>query len=110
MDNKLYQHLLDSLIDPLLFVDTNHIIRYLNKAARRHYSEGAALLNHSIMDYHNTASGDQILAIFSKMKAGLKEEIITDNEEQRIFMRAVRDNDNRLIGYYERYEQKTGVK
>lgn len=110
MENKIYFYLLDSLIDPVLFVDTDHIIRYLNKAARRHYSEGTALLNRSIMDCHNAASGDQILAIFSKMKAGLEEEIITDNEEQRIFMRAVRDNDNRLVGYYERYEQKTGVR
>ncbi|MBC8403240.1 MAG: PAS domain-containing protein [Candidatus Marinimicrobia bacterium] len=110
MKNNIYFYLLDSLIDPVLFVDTDHIIRYLNKAAKHHYSEGAALLNCSIMDCHNATSVDQILAIFSKMKAGLEEEMITDNEEQRIFMRAVRDNDNRLIGYYERYEQKTGDK
>jgi hypothetical protein len=34
----------------------------------------------------------------------LQEWQITDNEKHRIFMRAVRTPDGRLLGYYERYE------
>jgi hypothetical protein len=35
---------------------------------------------------------------------GLEEQLITDDEEHRIFMRAVRDPQGRVLGYYERYE------
>ncbi len=38
------------------------------------------------------------------MRAGEDERLITDNEKQRIFMRAVRDPNGTLLGYYERYE------
>ena len=43
-DAALLTTLLDSLKDPFLFVDTNHVIRYMNKAAVAHYKEGAALM------------------------------------------------------------------
>ena len=45
-----------------------------------------------------------MIEIFEKMKSGLEEEIITDNERHRIYMRAVRDSNGNLIGYYERFE------
>jgi hypothetical protein len=32
------------------------------------------------------------------------EEFNTDNEKQRIYMRAVRGVDGQVLGYYERYE------
>jgi hypothetical protein len=38
------------------------------------------------------------------MHDGLEERLITDNEEERIFMRVVRDAGGRVLGYYERYE------
>jgi hypothetical protein len=46
-----------------------------------------------------------MLEILAKMHDGLEEELITDNEAQRIFMRAVRDGEGKLLGYFERYEQ-----
>jgi len=41
---------LDSLKDPLLFADTEHVIRYMNKAAIAYYSEGESLLGRSLLD------------------------------------------------------------
>jgi hypothetical protein len=38
------------------------------------------------------------------MHAGEEERLITDNKKHRIYMRAVRDQDGRVLGYYERYE------
>ncbi|MFH1749080.1 MAG: hypothetical protein ABIG44_18775 [Planctomycetota bacterium] len=46
----------------------------------------------------------RIIAILAELKSGLDDRLITDNEKHRIFMRAVRDADGRLLGYYERYE------
>jgi hypothetical protein len=106
-DTALLECLLDSLKDPFLFADTQHAIRYMNKAAVAHYKEGAALLGQSLFDCHNEASRRQMVEILAAMEAGEEERLITDNEKHRIFMRAVRDPAGRLLGYYERYEPPT---
>jgi DUF438 domain-containing protein len=104
VDTSLMAALLDSLKDRVVFVDTDHMIRYMNKAAIAHYDDGAELIGRSVLDCHNENSKRQIIEIFAAMRAGLDERLITDNEKERIFMRAVRDPDGELIGYYERYE------
>ena len=96
--------LLNSLKDAFVFVDTEHVIQYMNSAALLRYKDGQSLLGRSIFSCHNSASQDMIIEIFGKMKSGLEEEIITDNEKHRIYMRAVRDSNGNLIGYYERFE------
>ncbi len=96
--------LLDSLKDPFLFADTDHVILYMNKAAVAHYKEGSALLGRSLFDCHNPESQRRMVEILSAFQAGEEERLITDNEKHRIYMRAVRGADGRLLGYYERYE------
>ncbi|MBU1701075.1 MAG: PAS domain-containing protein [Candidatus Eisenbacteria bacterium] len=103
-DAKMLEAFLNSLKNPFLFVDNDHIIRYMNNAAARHYKEGVALLGTSIFDCHNGESNAVIKKIFAEMKSGLDERMITDNEKYRIYMRAVRDEKGMLLGYYERYE------
>ena len=96
--------LLDSFQNPVVFVDTGHVIRYMNRPAIHHYKDGAALLGRSVFDCHNEESCRMILEVFTAMQAGETERLITDNEKHRIYMRAVRDSEGRLLGYYERYE------
>ena len=43
-------------------------------------------------------------SLLAAAREGLDERLITDNEKHRIYMRAVRDGDGNVIGYYERYE------
>jgi PAS domain-containing protein len=104
IDDTVMSAILESLRDPLVFVDMSHTIRYMNRAAIAHYSEGESLLGTSLLDCHNTQSQKMIIEIMEAMREGLEERLITDNETQRIYMRAVRDTDGRLLGYYERYE------
>jgi PAS domain-containing protein len=96
--------ILDSLIDPILFVDTGHKICYMNKAAISHFEEGENLLGRSLLDCHNDQSIQLIIETLEILKGGEVERLITDGDEQRIYMRAVRGEDGALIGYYERYE------
>ena len=97
--------ILDSLKDPLLFADTEHTIRYMNKAAVTYYSEGASLLGRSLLDCHNAQSQREIAEILAAFQSGDEEErLITDDEKHRIYMRAVRGTDGQVLGYYERYE------
>ncbi len=98
--------ILDSLLDEVVFVDTGHTIRYMNQAAIEHYDEGAALIGTSIFDCHNDQSNVVIREVFEEMLAGATERKITDNDKMRIYMRAVRDGDGTLLGYYERYEHE----
>ena len=104
IDATLMASILDSLKDPLLFADTDHVIRYINKAAIAHYEEGETLLGRSVLDCHSGKSQEMIVEILAAMQAGEEERLITDNEEQRIYMRAVHSADGQLLGYYERYE------
>jgi len=106
VDSTVLAALLDSLKDPVVFVDTDHTVRYINKAAEAHYKEGRTLLGRSIMDCHNETSNAVIREVFSALENGEDERLITDSPERRIYMRAVRDAHGALIGYHERYEPK----
>ena len=104
IDATLMAAILDNLKNPLLFVNTEHTIRYMNKAAIAHYDQGLALIGTSVLDCHNQHSQKIILEILAAMRAGEEERLIADDEKRRIYMRAVRDNEGQLLGYYERYE------
>jgi PAS domain-containing protein len=105
IDATLMAAILDSLMDPVLFADTEHVTRYMNKAAIAHYEEGESLIGRSLLECHNERSQQMMIEILAAMQTeGLEERLITDNEEERIFMRAVRDPDGEVLGYYERYE------
>jgi DUF438 domain-containing protein len=103
VDTSLLASILDSLKDPILFADTEHITRYMNKAAIAHYSGGESLIGRSLLDCHNEASQALMKEILAALHAGEEERLYADNEEHRIYMCAVRDPQGRVLGYYERY-------
>lgn len=105
VETKIMAAILDSLKDPILFADTEHVTRYMNQAAVAYYEEGEALIGRSLLDCHNQRSQQMMIDILAEMQTeGLEELLITDNAEHRIYMRAVRAQDGRVLGYYERYE------
>lgn len=109
---QLMAAMLDSLAHAYVFCDTQHIIRYMNRPGIAQYAKrgGAALLGSDVLDCHAPASRAQMLDIFARMQGeGLDEELITDDERWRIYMRAVRDDEGTLLGYYERYEPPVGA-
>ena len=104
----MYKELLDSLVEPIVMADTEHVMVYMNKAAEKQFKKwgGKKLLGKSVFDCHNDNSCKVIKEVFAKMLDGLDEELIGDTDKQLIFMRAVRDETGQVIGYYERYENK----
>ena len=106
VDRDMLEAILDSVTEPILFADTSHTIRYMNKAAVAHYEEGEGWLGKSLLECHNQGSQELMTEILEAMKGGESERIIADGKERRIYMRAVRGVDGRLIGYYERYERQ----
>ena len=107
IDSAVMEAILDSLKDPLMFVDTDHVIRYMNESAIAHFDDGEALLGRSVLDCHNKRSQGIIVEVLAAFEAGETERLISDTEKHRIYMRAVRDSDGKVIGYYERYATPT---
>ncbi|MEE9573583.1 MAG: PAS domain-containing protein [Candidatus Neomarinimicrobiota bacterium] len=104
MNKSFLTHMLNSIKDPILFADTNHIVQYMNKAAIEHFEDGERLLQSNLLKCHNEESQKMMIDILAEMETGLEEKLITDNEKYRIFMRSVRDENENLLGYFERYE------
>ncbi len=98
--------ILNSFKNPVVFADTQHTIRYMNKAAIERYKDrgGADLIGSSLLECHNAESQQMIIEILAAMHNGEEERLITDNEKHRAYMRAVLGSDGELLGYYERYE------
>jgi ribosomal protein S12 methylthiotransferase accessory factor len=103
VDPGLYPAIVESLKAPVLVADIDHVIRYMNRAAIEHYSEGEALIGRSLLDCHDEESRRVIRRVLPALQAGEDERLITDDEKWRIWMRAIRDPSGRVIGYYERY-------
>jgi DUF438 domain-containing protein len=96
--------ILDSLKGPVLFADTNHVTRYMNKSAIAHYTDGESQIGRSLLDCHNKASQTMMVEILAAMHEGLEEQRISGEEGPRIYMRAVRGPDGQVLGYYERHD------
>lgn len=107
MDNfDIYLAILESLATPVVFVDNQHVIHYLNPSAKKQYSKYGNIVGKSIFDCHNPGSAQKIKDIYIQLLAGADEVIYLEKVSTRIFMRAVRDCTGNLLGYYERYEEK----
>jgi DUF438 domain-containing protein len=106
-DDAVCRAILDDLPEQMVFVDTAHIIRYMNRKAAEHYKKrgGYGLVGQSIMDCHNENSCRIIREVFARMRdEGVDEEKIYERPGKVVYMRAVRDGDGKLLGYYERYQ------
>jgi PAS domain-containing protein len=104
VDKSFLAALLDSLKDPILVADCEHMTFYMNKAAVAYYEGGESLIGQSLLDCHNEQSQAMMVEILAEMQAGLDERLYADNEKHRVSMVAVRDAGGQLLGYYERYE------
>ena len=105
VDIALPLAILDSLADPILVADTEHMTRYMNSAAAKHYPGGESLLGRSLLDCHGPRSQQIIRDVVAAMQAGENERLISDRDGRRHYMIAVRSREGRLLGYYERVVQ-----
>ena len=94
---------------PIVFADTSHTIRYLNRAARYHYYEErghADLVGRSIFDCHQRETSrtkiENYLEFFQKDSKELF--LGLSDRNLRIYVAPVRNAEGTLIGYYERFE------
>ena len=108
MNIGIYEALLDTVNSPIVFVDNDHVIRYLNKTARIRYYERRGysdLIGKSLFECHNAASEKLVKQIHGRLLDGENEVFLkVSDDNEKISVVAVRDGDGKLIGYYERFE------
>jgi PAS domain-containing protein len=100
--------ILDSYPDPIVYVDAEHVVRYLNLAAREkeEWHRDGSLLGRSIFDCHNDNSRVMMIEILKRLQDGERQISYSTKPGQRNWMTGVYDRAGGLIGYWERYERR----
>jgi DUF438 domain-containing protein len=107
--HTIMKGILDSYPYPIVFVDKDYIIRFMNRYAEYYYYKERGygpLIGKSLFDCHDRpASRERIAAAFEKMQSDGKEVYLGVNtRNQRFYMQGVRDEEGNLIGFFERFE------
>jgi DUF438 domain-containing protein len=108
MNETTMKWILDALPFPIVFVDTSHTIRMMNKRAKFHYYEERGyrdLIGKSVFECHNETSKERILKIIEQFKNHGREVFLTvTDKNERLYVTPVRDDNGELVGYFERFE------
>ena len=80
---KLFEAILDSIPYKIVFMDTDFVIRFMNKTAKHHY--------YGMRGYRDL-EGKSIFACHNEKSA------------ERFYINPVRDENGELIGFFERFE------
>lgn len=92
--------------------DTKHEIIYMNPAAKKRYekSGGGALVGGSLLDCHGPKSNEMIEKVLEWFGACEDNNLVytsfNEKENKDVYMVALRDEDKKLIGYYEKHEYR----
>jgi DUF438 domain-containing protein len=108
MDGKTLEFILDSFPFPIVFADTDHIIRFLNRRAEYHYYKERGykeLIGKSLFECHNEKSKEAILKMVENFRNHGREAFLAvTGRNERLYVTPVRDDNGNLVGYFERVE------
>ena len=106
---EMFEAILDSIPYRIVFVDTDHIIRYLNKEARHHYYNVRGydeLVGKSIFECHSEKSKEMLIAAVEKLRNHGNEIYLgVSVYNERKYINPVRNEKGELIGYFVRFER-----
>jgi len=107
--NDMVSNILDAIPYPIVFVDPEHVIRYMNKRARYHYHEERGyldLIGKSLFECHGQQSRKAIEEVVEQFKNHRHEVFLkVSDRNERIYITPVRDEHGNLVGYFERFEK-----
>ncbi|MBE6981542.1 MAG: fatty acid/phospholipid synthesis protein PlsX [Ruminococcaceae bacterium] len=107
---------LKSLVDQdtsaVVICDTKHKIVYMNPAACERYAKygGSGLLGKDLLHCHSPKSAELIRKVLGWFERSPNNNRIhtfyNEKENKDVYMIALRDSENALIGYYEKHEYR----
>lgn len=107
-----FKSVLDNDRAPIVLCNLKHTIIYMNKSAIDRYAKsgGEALLGKSLLDCHTPRARAIINKVLEQFAADKNRNIIyefrNDEENKDVYMVALRDDNKKLIGYYEKHEYR----
>lgn len=110
--SQYFKSIIDQDLCSVVICNLDHVIIYMNPAAIQNYGKrgGAALVGQSLLNCHNPESIAAIKRVvdwFAQSKEHNR--VFTfHNEKQNkdVYMIALRDANDELIGYYEKHEYR----
>lgn len=112
MLNEMFKSVLDMERSAVVLCNLNHEIVYMNPAAVKRYENrgGAELLGKSLLNCHNEASNRIINEVIEWFGKSPENNMIYTyknvKENKDVYMVALRDEGQKLIGYYEKHEYR----
>ena len=110
--NVYFKSVIDQDKSAVVICDLQHTVVYMNPAACEQYKKygGARLLGQNLLDCHNGTSRDKIQRVIDWFGASNKNNIVytyhNAKENKDVYMVALRDETDALIGYYEKHEYR----
>ena len=103
---EMLEGILNSYPYPIVFIDNDYRIRFMNKNAQYHYrKKGKNLIGKSIFDCHNEKSIGKIKNTYEEIKKTEKDVFIfVNSRNQRVYMQGVKNQKGEWIGFIERFE------
>lgn len=107
-----FKSVIEQDIAPVVICDLNHTVIYMNSAAVKQYEKrgGSNLVGKNLLECHNEQSCLLIKKVVSWFQKSQNNNRIHTfyNEKQNkdVYMIALRDDEERLIGYYEKHEYR----
>lgn len=108
--SDFFKSVIDSDDAPVVICNLEHNIIYINPSAAERYSKwgGYGLIGKSLLKCHNKESADKINQVLEWFNANkFNNKVYTfynKNENKDVYMVALRDDNGKLIGYYEKHE------
>lgn len=110
--SKYMKSIIDMDRASVVICDLDHNIIYMNPAAIKRYEKrgGADLIGRSLLNCHNEQSNAIIKNVVAWFGESTDHNMIytyyNEKENKDVYMVALRDDDNTLIGYYEKHEYR----
>lgn len=105
---KLFKSILKQDTAPVVVCDMDDIIVYMNPCAIKSYHKD--LTGGNIKDCHPPKANEMIEKVLGWFKESNDNNIIytyrNDEENKDVYMVALRDDEDNLIGYYEKHEYR----
>ena len=106
--SKYFKSIIDSDLCSVVVCDLNHKIIYMNQSAVTNYKKN--LVGESLLNCHNNKSNDLIIKGVEWFKKDRQNNRVytfyNKKENKDVYMVALRDEKEELIGYYEKHEYR----
>lgn len=110
--SQYFKSIIDQDRCAVVICNLQHEILYMNPSAKARYAKsgGAQLVGKSLMGCHNEKSCEKIEKVIQWFEKDAVNNIVytfrNEKENKDVYMVALRDDDGKLIGYYEKHEYR----